>query len=97
MSARAVAVERFSGTSSKKFEDVMRAVDARIGQPKMSEFSPALVAAAFYEEMEALVRRAVGPTDLMEFEPRATGTRTKIPHIPLAQRASGPSPGPFMH
>lgn len=45
----------------------MSAIDARIGHPKMSEFSPALAAAASYQDMEVLVRSAVGPTDLMEF------------------------------
>jgi uncharacterized protein (DUF302 family) len=67
MSIRQISVERFSLTSSKSFEEVVRAVDAGIGHPYMKLFLKNITAAATFNELEKTVQQEVGPSDLMEF------------------------------
>ena len=67
MPIRQINVERFSVTSSKSFEDVVRAVDAGIGHPDIKLFLKSINAAGTFNELEKTVQQAVGPSDLMEF------------------------------
>ncbi len=67
MTIRQVTVERFTVTSSKSFEEVVRAIDAGIGHPEMHAFLKNISAAVSFAELENTVRDAVGPSDLMEF------------------------------
>ena len=67
MPIRQISVERFSVTSSRPFEDVVRAVDTGIGHPDMKLFLKSLNAAGTFDELEKTVQQAVGPSDLMEF------------------------------
>jgi uncharacterized protein (DUF302 family) len=67
MAIRQLSVERFSITSSKSFEEVVRAVDAGIGHPDMNAFLKNISAAGSFTELEKTVRQAVGRSDLMEF------------------------------
>lgn len=63
-----VAVRRFTLVSSRPFEEIVRRLTSSIGRPKMPEFRRALAEAESVAEMELLVRGAVGPSDLMEFD-----------------------------
>jgi len=67
MAIRQINVERFSVTSSKPFEDVVSAVDVRLGHPNMSAFLKNITDAGTVAELERTVQQAVGPSDLMEF------------------------------
>jgi len=60
-------VERFSIVSSKAFEAVVAAIEAAVGQPDMREFLSATAAAATLAELETVVQRALGKTELMMF------------------------------
>jgi uncharacterized protein (DUF302 family) len=62
-----INVQRFSVTSSRKFEEVVAAFQQALGHPDMNEFRKQLTAAGAYVEVEKLVHGAVGPSDLMEF------------------------------
>jgi len=67
MPIRQITVERFSVTSSKPFEEVVRAVDAAIRHPEMNAFLKSIATARTFTELENTVRQAVGPSDLIEF------------------------------
>jgi hypothetical protein len=67
MTIRRFTVERFSIDSPRPFDEVVRSVDAEIGHPDMTAFVHTSSATATLEALEDVVRRAVGPTDLMEF------------------------------
>jgi len=67
MSTKQLTVERFSVTSSKAFEAIVKAIDTAIGHPDMNVFGKSLYSAKTYQELENIVQKAVGPTDLMEF------------------------------
>jgi len=67
MAIRQVSVERFSVTSSKPFEEVVRAIDAGVGHPEMNAFLKSIATARTFAELADVVRHAVGPSDLMEF------------------------------
>lgn len=60
-------VQRFIVTSSKTFEDVLARLQAKIGQPVMSEFSRDVASAKTFNELEGIVNRAIGTSGLMEF------------------------------
>ena len=64
---RELTIQRFSLASSKPFTDVLSAIDAAIGHPDLPAFSKQLAAANTFAEVEAIVRDATGPTELMEF------------------------------
>ena len=67
MSTRQIAVERFSVVSAKPFDEIIKAIDAAIGQPDMNSFGKSMYAARDFQELEAIVDKAVGPSGLMEF------------------------------
>jgi hypothetical protein len=67
MATRRINVERFSLTSRKSFQDVLRALDAAIGHPAMNEFWKRVREAKTASEMEKVIHSAVGPSGLMEF------------------------------
>lgn len=54
-------------TSSGSFEDVLAKIEAAIGHPDMGAFREDVAAAKNYAELEAIVHRAIGPSELMEF------------------------------
>ena len=62
-----ISVERFSVISSKSFEDVVSAIDTSIGHPDLKLFRRNITAAKSQAELEEIVHRAVGRSDLMEF------------------------------
>src|SRR5258707_1258036 len=67
MPIKQINVERFSITSSKSFQDVVAAVEEKIGRPDMIKFSGDVAASGSEGELERIVHRAVGSSDLMEF------------------------------
>jgi len=67
MATRQINVERFSVTSSKSFQDVVVAVEEKIGRPDMNKFSGDVAASRTEGELEKIVHGVVGSSDLMEF------------------------------
>ncbi len=66
MATRKINVERFSVTSSKSFQDVVEAVEAKIGRPDMHEFVRDVATSRTEDELKKIVGDAVGISDLME-------------------------------
>ena len=62
-----VHVRRFSVVSSRPFEEIVRRLTATIGRPDMSAFHGAIDAATTVADLEAVVRGAIGSSELMEF------------------------------
>jgi uncharacterized protein (DUF302 family) len=62
-----VALRRVSVVSHKPFDEVVRSLTATIGRPEMSAFHDAILAATTVRDLEDVVHRAIGPSDLMEF------------------------------
>ena len=60
-------VKRLSVVSPWPFEDTVARLTATIGRPDMQAFHGALAAATTVADVEALVQRAVGSSELMEF------------------------------
>jgi uncharacterized protein (DUF302 family) len=67
MSIRQMNVQRFSVISTRAFEDVVARLDAAIGHPEMNAFRRSVAAAKSYGELEDVVHKVTGPSDLMEF------------------------------
>jgi len=67
MPTRHIDVQRVSVTSSKPFDDVVAALEARIGHPDMSVFRKQITAAQNEAEVEQVGQSAVGPSGLLEF------------------------------
>ncbi|BAL79039.1 DUF302 domain-containing protein [Bradyrhizobium cosmicum] len=84
MTIAKVEVERFSLTSSKPFDAVVAALKSAVGQPNMVEFFKETRATNSFADLERVVRRGLGRTDLMLFAEfdlgdilrRETGSRT---------------------
>ena len=67
MTTKPISVERFSLTSSKAFDDVVKALEAGIGHPDMSAFRQDISSAKTYAELEKIVQKVVSAAGLMEF------------------------------
>jgi uncharacterized protein (DUF302 family) len=67
MQTKVIRVERISVTSSKPFDEVVKALEAGVGHPEMSTFIKEVTAAQTEAELEQIVRRATGPSELMVF------------------------------
>lgn len=84
MTIAKIEVERFSLTSSKPFDAVVAALKSAVGQPNMLEFFKETRATNSFPDLERVVRRGLGRTDLMLFAEfdlgdilrRETGSRT---------------------
>jgi hypothetical protein len=62
-----VQLRRVSVVSLRPFDEVVRRLTATIGHPDMNTFRKALAAAATVTDLEDVVQRAIGSSDLMEF------------------------------
>lgn len=67
MTIAKVEVERFSLTSTKPFDAVVAALRSAVGQPDMTAFFRETRAAHSFRELERIVKRGLGRTDLMLF------------------------------
>ena len=62
-----IQVQRFIVVSQRPFDEVIRRLTATIGRPDLKGFHDAVASATTMGELEAVVRQAVGTSDLMEF------------------------------
>ena len=84
MTIAKVEVERFSLTSSKPFDVVVAAFKSAVGQPDIVEFFKETRATNSFPDLERVVQRSLGRTDLMLFAQfdlgdilrRETGSKT---------------------
>ena len=67
MTTRQISVQRFSVTSSKKFEEVVAKLTAGVGHPDMRGMFAKIGAAKTYAEVEKVIQPGLWPTGLMEF------------------------------
>jgi uncharacterized protein (DUF302 family) len=67
MTIAKIEVERFSLTSSRPFDAVVATFKSAIGQPDMVEFFRETRATNSFTDLERVVRRGLGRTDLMLF------------------------------
>ena len=84
MTIAKVDVERFSITSSKPFDAVVTAFKSAVGQPDIVEFFKKTRTTNSFPDLERVVQRSLGRTDLMLFAQfdlgdilrRETGSKT---------------------
>jgi uncharacterized protein (DUF302 family) len=62
-----VQVRRVSVVSSRPFDEIVRKLTTAIGQPDMRAFHKAIGTTRTMAELEEVVHRAIGPSELMEF------------------------------
>jgi hypothetical protein len=67
MSTMEIRLRRFSVVSSRPFEETVGRLTASIGHPDMNAFRGAVAGARTPADLEAVVRGAIGSSDLMEF------------------------------
>jgi uncharacterized protein (DUF302 family) len=67
MTIAKVEVERLSLTSSKSFDAIVAALKSAVGQPDMVEFFRETRATNSFPDLERVVQRGLGRTDLMLF------------------------------
>lgn len=67
MSTIQVPLQRFSITSPKPFESVVRDLEAQFGHPDMNAFSKTVAGAKNFAEIERFIHQAIGPSGFMEF------------------------------
>src|SRR6516162_2471608 len=67
MSINQITLERFSLTCAKTFDEVLSSIESQVGHPDIAQFMKGVASAKTDEELQEIVRKAVGPTDLMEF------------------------------
>jgi hypothetical protein len=65
--AREIRVRRITIVSSRPFDEVVHRLTATVGRPDASAFHDAIASASSASELEQVVRRAIGSSDLMEF------------------------------
>ncbi len=64
---RKIQIERFSLTSSKRFDEVIAAVNAAIGHPDMGEFGRSTHEAGSFAELKSAVEKGLSKAGLMLF------------------------------
>jgi uncharacterized protein (DUF302 family) len=67
MTIAKIEVERFSLTSTKPFDAIVAAFKSAVGQPDMVEFFKETRATNSFADLERVVRRGLGRTELMLF------------------------------
>jgi uncharacterized protein (DUF302 family) len=81
MAVRRVEIERISVESSKPFDLIITTLEAAVGHPDMTEFFRDTNSARSFEELEGVVRRGLGRTELMIF--------MKLDHGAFLRKESG--------
>ena len=64
---RKIDIERFSLTTSKRFDEVIRSVNAAIGHPDMAEFGRSTHEAHSFAELKSAVEKGLSKVGLMLF------------------------------
>ena len=64
---RKIEMERFSLTTSKRFDEVVAGVNTAIGHPDMAEFGRSTHEARSFAELKSAVEKGLGKTGLMLF------------------------------
>ena len=67
MTTRRVDMERFSVVSSRPFQEILTSLKSAVGRPDMQEFASATKSAQTFAELEEVVRKGLGKTELMIF------------------------------
>jgi uncharacterized protein (DUF302 family) len=67
MAIHQITIDRFSLISSRSFDEVLHTLEAAVGHPDMREFAKGVTAAKSWDELEAVVHAAIGPSGFMEF------------------------------
>ena len=67
MATRQISVQRVSVISSKRFDDVVAALDGAVGHTDISDFQKRIGAATNYAEVELIVQQVIAPSGFMEF------------------------------
>jgi uncharacterized protein (DUF302 family) len=67
MATKSIQVERFTVTSSKRFDEVVKALEAGVAHPNMSALMSEIASAKSYVELEGFIEKAAGSSGLMEF------------------------------
>lgn len=67
MGRKQVNVQRFSVTSSKRFEEVVAKLAEAVGHPDMRALFVNISSAKTYAGLENAIQKGLGPTGLMEF------------------------------
>lgn len=67
MTIRKVGIERVSVKSSRPFEMILAALEAAVGHPDIGEFFRDTNNARTFAELESVVHRSLGATELMIF------------------------------
>src|SRR6266478_4667450 len=67
MTIRRVELERVSVKSSKPLDKIVAALEAEVGHPDIGEFFRDTNNARTFAELETVVYRSLGPTELMIF------------------------------
>src|SRR5262244_1415020 len=62
-----IQMSRFSVVSNRQFDEVLERLTAKIGRPDINAFHNAIAAARNLADLEKVVQRAIGSSDLMEF------------------------------
>jgi hypothetical protein len=62
-----IPVQRTSLVSSRPFDEIVGRLTATIGRPDMTAFHSAIAAATTVTDLEKVVQRAIGSSELMEF------------------------------
>lgn len=88
MPVQQITVERFSVISRKPLAAVLAVIDAVIGHPDMRKTQADVAATTTYAEMESVIQKLTGPSDLMEFMRLDMGSY-------LAKGRATPTPGSF--
>ena len=67
LSTREIGVRRFTTVSSRPFDQIVERLTATVGRPDFSTFHGEITSATTVAELEKVVRRAIGSSELMEF------------------------------
>ena len=84
MTTRRVEMERFSVVSSKPFQEILASLKSAVGRPDMDEFARATKGARTFAELEHVVRKGLGKTELMMFMELDLGA--------ILRKETGPAP-----
>jgi uncharacterized protein (DUF302 family) len=87
MGTKQFAVERFSLTTTRTFDSVMAALDAKVGHPTMPAFTNDIEAASSVAEVEEIVQRELGESGLVMFVRFDLGAAIRKEQSPGASRS----------